>query len=67
MFYYCRAFVLKAPDDIISTDEDTGLRIESFAIIRKIRGISTKYNLYCYESKYSRFHGSWVFVNINNL
>ena len=30
--------------DIISTDEDPGLRIESFAII-KIRGVSTKYKL----------------------
>ncbi len=31
--------------DIISTDEDWGLRIESFSII-KIRGVSTNYKLY---------------------
>jgi hypothetical protein len=31
---------------IISTDEDPILRIESFAIIN-LRGVSTKLNLYC--------------------
>ncbi len=31
--------------DIISTDEDLGLRIESFAII-KLRGVTTKYKIY---------------------
>ncbi len=30
--------------DFISTDEDPGLRIESFAII-KLRGVSTKLNI----------------------
>ncbi len=30
--------------DIISTDEDPGLRIESFAII-KLRGVTTKYKI----------------------
>ncbi len=29
---------------IISTDEDPGLRIESFAII-KLRGVTTKYKI----------------------
>ena len=34
--------------DIISTDEDPGLRIKSFVAIIKIRaGVSTKYKLYC--------------------
>ena len=31
--------------DIISTDEDPGLRIESFAII-KLRGVTTKFKIY---------------------
>ena len=31
-------------DDFISTDEDPGLRIESFAII-KLRGVTTKLNI----------------------
>ncbi len=30
--------------DIISTDEDLGLRIESFAII-KLRGVTTKFKM----------------------
>ncbi len=30
--------------DIISADEDPGLRIESFAII-KLRGVTTKYKI----------------------
>ncbi len=30
--------------DFISTDEDPGLRIESFAII-KLRGVTTKYKI----------------------
>ncbi len=30
--------------DIISTDEDPGLRIESFAII-KLRGVTTKFRI----------------------
>ncbi len=31
--------------DIISTDEDPGLRIESFAIM-KLRGVTTKFKIY---------------------
>ncbi len=31
--------------DIISTDEDPGLRIESFALI-KLRGVTTKFKIY---------------------
>ncbi len=37
-----RDCVKQNKSDIISTDEDPGLRIESFAII-KIRGVSTNY------------------------
>ncbi len=32
---------------VTDTDEDPGLRIESFAIIIKIRNVSTNYKLYC--------------------
>ena len=35
--------------DIIRTDEDQGLRIESFVIIIKIRGVCTKYKLHVNE------------------
>ena len=38
--------------DFISTDEDPGLRIESFAII-KLRGVTTKLNIKC-ESVFDR-------------
>ena len=31
--------------NVISTDEDPGLRIESFAII-KLRGVTTKFKIY---------------------
>ena len=36
---------LQDPTDIISTDEDPGLRIEYFAII-KLPGVTTKYKIY---------------------
>ena len=36
--------LIKSDSDFISTDEDPGLRIESFAII-KLRGVSTKLNI----------------------
>ena len=38
------SLVLIKSIDFISTDEDPGLRIESFAII-KLRGVSTKLNI----------------------
>ena len=36
--------------DIIITDEDPGLRIESFAII-KLRGVTTNYKIYFFTTQ----------------
>ena len=45
-YYFLRACTCFLKMQIISTDEDPILRIESFAIINS-RGVSTKLNLYC--------------------
>ena len=40
-------------NDIISTDEDPGLRFESFAII-KLRGVTTKYKIFFHHANIQR-------------
>ncbi len=55
-------------NNIISSDEDPGLRIESFAII-KIHGVSTEYKL-CYifcHANVQRLYLLCAFGNLPNI
>ena len=54
---------------IISTDEDPGLRIESFAVIN-LRGVSTNKTIKCckhHPSKYQATAGRWRSLVIYRL
>ena len=46
---------------IISTDEDPGLRIESFAVIN-LRGVSTNKNIIISQLLYIKIKQSWLYV-----
>ena len=51
--------------DFISTDEDPGLRIESFAII-KLRGVTTKLNIiFFHHANFQGINLSLILLKIN--
>ena len=47
LFIYKSVVITLNKSDIISTDEDPGLRIESFAVIN-LRGVSTDKTIICF-------------------
>jgi hypothetical protein len=47
LFIYKSVVITLNKSDIISTDEDPGLRIESFAVIN-LRGVSTNKTIICF-------------------
>jgi hypothetical protein len=51
----------KAFDHIISTDEDPGLRIESFAVMINLRGVSTNKKYYKIVKECFQFDSSKLF------
>ncbi len=53
--------------DFISTDEDPGLRIESFAII-KLRGVSTKLNIiHLFHIRVTNLSLAWEYYSEKSL